>query len=147
MQSALVRRAQDHAVRADTANLRGLQVRDENDLPADKLVCRIELGDARNDLALLRAEAHGKAHKLRRIGHALRLPNLSDAQIDAVEIVDRDDAVRRRSSVRLFRFPLLFLRPLGLYGRAFLPLHRRLFLRLNLDAREKLLGASHMRSR
>ena len=134
-------------MRADAANLRGLQVRDEDDLPADKLVCRIELGDARDDLTLLRAEAHGKAHKLRRIGHALRFPNLSDAQIDTVKIIDRDDAVRRRSNIRLFRFPLLFFCPLGLCGRAFLPLHRRLFLCLDLDAREKLLGASHMRSR
>ena len=134
-------------MRANTTNLRGLQVRDEDDLPADKLVCRVELSDARDDLALLRAEAHGKAHKLRRIGHALRLLNLGDAQIDAIEIVYCNDAVRKRSSVRLFRFPLLFLRLLGLCGRAFPPLHRRLFLCLDLDAREKLLGASHMRSR
>src|SRR5687768_7477392 len=69
---------QHHSVRLDPHQLRRLQVRDDDDRPADELIGLIRLGDAGNDRPLLGPDIDTQLDQLLRLRNGLGFEHLRD---------------------------------------------------------------------
>ena len=81
---------QQHALRIDVADAVGLEVGDHDDLLADQLLGRVALLDGGHDHTLAKSVRKRKLQAGVRLAHRLGLEDLAHAQIQLVNILDRD---------------------------------------------------------
>src|SRR6185437_4147327 len=86
----------NHALRRESAEFSRLQVRDDNDLPADELLRFIGESDSGNDAAQFRfADIDFEMEELIRAFDCFGGFHFDDAQIDFGKIVNRDQGLRK----------------------------------------------------